>query len=362
MSLNLAGDAAGGMAPVAVLIVDDSVVARAVLARIVGDDPRCTVVAAVAGAGEALAVLSRQRVDVVLLDLELPGVDGLSALPDLIAAAGGARFLVVSSSCGEGASATIQALALGAADTLAKPGAAGLAGRFSELLRDKIARLAEGAPAAAAAATPRPHDARVRPHDLLAIGASTGGIHALSRLLRRLPPDYRQPIVITQHLPLSFTPYFAAQVAVLAGRPCDVAVDGGRIEPGRVVIAPGNAHLRVDTRAGGGLAARLARAVEPSGCLPAVDPMFVSAADAVGPRLVAAVLSGMGRDGTAGARAVRAAGGTVIAQDQASSAVWGMPGSVVNAGMADMVMTPEAIGAAIGGEPLAPVAAAELRA
>ena len=360
MSLSLARDADAATTPIAVLIVDDSAVARAVLARIVGDDPRCSVIAAVAGAGEALAVLARRRADVVLLDLELPGVDGLSALPDLIAAAGGARFLVVSSSCGEGAGATIQALALGAADTLAKPGAAGLAGRFSELLRDKIARLAERAPAAIAAAPvpPRARGHAVRAHDLLAIGASTGGIHALSRLLRRLPHDYRRPIAITQHLPLSFTPYFAAQVAVLAGRPCDVAVDGGRIEPGRVVIAPGDAHLRVVPRAGGGLAVRLARATEPSGCLPAVDPMFVSAAEAVGSRLVAVVLSGMGRDGTAGARAVRAAGGTVIAQDQASSAVWGMPGSVVNAGLAEMVMTPEAIGAAIGGAP----AAAEIRA
>ncbi len=325
-----------------ILIVDDSAVARAVFARIIADDARFDIVAAVADTHRAMAVLADTSVDVMLLDLEMPGTDGLTALPDLLAAGGDARILVVSSSCGEGAAATLQALSLGAADTLVKPAAGAMSGRFGAALVEKLARLAErSADVAHMVTTPA---AASPDFEVVAIGASTGGIHALGQVLRALPGDFRRPILITQHLPASFTPYFAAQVAVLANRPCDIATDRSRLRPGRVVVAPGDAHLTCASLGGGGASIRLSQARAASGCLPSVDPMFESLAAVFGSRALGIILSGMGRDGAEGARALRDAGGTIVVQDQATSVVWGMPGAAVAAGCADMVMTPAAIG------------------
>ncbi len=330
-----------------ILIVDDSAVARAVFARIIAEDPGIAVVAAVADATSAMAVLAETSVDVILLDLEMPGTDGLTALPDLLVAGGDARILVVSSSCGEGATATLQALSLGAADTLVKPGPGALSGRFAAALVEKLARLAEHVVDLGHIVTPR---AVASPDfDVVAIGASTGGIHALGQLLRAIPGQFSRPILITQHLPASFTPYFAAQVAVLANRPCDVATDRSRLRPGRVVIAPGDAHLTCASLGGGGASIRLSHARASSGCLPSVDPMFASLAAVFGSRALGIILSGMGRDGTEGARALRDAGGTIVVQDQATSVVWGMPGAAVAAGCADMVMPPAAIGHYVAG-------------
>lgn len=325
------------------LIVDDSAVARAVLARLTVAGDRFVVAGAVPDVPQALAFLAQAPVDAILLDLELPGIDGLTALPDLLAAGGGAKVLVVSSKCAEGAAASVRALALGAADTLVKPGVTGFTARFAETLRERLARLTERRPAA----TLPPFAPAVSPgaFDVVAIGASTGGIHALSRLLPAIPPSFDRPIVITQHLPASFSPYFAAQVALLAGRPCDVATERMRLRPGRIVVAPGDAHVVGAVARGGSCVLRLSDAPAPGGHLPSVDPMFSSLADIHGPRLLAVVLSGMGRDGLSGASDVRRAGGVVLVQDEASSAVWGMPGAVAGAGLANAVMTPAAIGA-----------------
>lgn len=346
-----------------VLIVDDSVVARAVIARMIDASDRFSVVGAVGNAAAALDFLKRARVDFILLDIEMPGVDGLTALPDLIAAGQGAKVLIVSSSASEGGAATVQALALGAAETLVKPGASGMSARFAAALVEKLERLCEN-PAALPPATivrtaprapvaPTPVDSPTVPvaprtggdeYDIVAIGASTGGIHALSQLLRALPITFRLPILVTQHLPASFMPYFAAQLAVLAGRPCEVATDRLRIRPGRVIVAPGDAHLKCVKLPEGGAALRLTSEQVASGCMPSVDPMLSSLAEVYGPRMLAIVLSGMGRDGAEGARHVHDAGGCVIAQDQASSVVWGMPGAVAQQGVADAILTPDAIG------------------
>jgi two-component system, chemotaxis family, protein-glutamate methylesterase/glutaminase len=333
-------------APARVLIVDDSVVARAVMARAVEATGRFRVAAAVADVPAAMRALAAEPVEAILLDIALPGIDGLSALPDLLAASGEARVIMVSASCGDGAAATIQALALGAADTLDKPAAGAPVGRFLASLVEKLDNLADAEPVAAP--PPRPQPPRplgeADAFDAVAIGASTGGIHALSLLLRTLPPSFQLPILITQHLPASFMPYFAAQVAVLAGRPCEVAADRTRVRPGRILIAPGDAHLKLVPLGDGHAAVRLSTEPSLSGCTPSVDPMLDSAAAVWGARLVAVMLSGMGRDGAEGARRVRDAGGTVVAQDRTSSVVWGMPGAVVAAGLADAVMAPDAIG------------------
>jgi two-component system chemotaxis response regulator CheB len=335
-----------------VLIVDDSAVVRAVIGRTIEASGRYTIAGSVATAGAAFAFLVGRTVDLILLDIQMPGVDGLTALPDLIAAAGGARVVVVSSAAGEGAAASIQALALGAADTLVKPGPGDLRARFGDQLLDKLDRLDDPVPPLPVLCCPVPPRASARTpvkteaadFDVVAIGASTGGIHALGALLRGLPTAFTLPVLVTQHLPASFMPYFAAQLAVMSGRPCDVATDRLRLRPGRLVVAPGDAHMRCVRLPDGGGAIRLSHEAVTSGCMPSVDPMLSSLAAAYGERALAVVLSGMGRDGAEGARRVREAGGCVLVQDQASSVVWGMPGTVASLGLADAVLDPDAIG------------------
>ncbi len=357
-----------------ILIVDDSVVARAVIARMIDASDRFSVVGAVATAAAALAFLARATVDFILLDIEMPGVNGLVALPDLIAAGQGAKVLIVSSTTDEGGTAALQALALGAAETLVKPAASGLSGRFGAALVAKLEKLCENpaqlppavvvrsaspppiqAPMQAPTPLPVPRSVQSsarsgtrasvsEDYDIVAIGASTGGIHALSQMFREVPTGFRLPIVITQHLPASFMPYFAAQIALLSGRPCEVAVDRLRIRPGRIIVAPGDAHLKCVKLSDGGAAFRLTHEASTSGCMPSVDPMLASLADVYGARLIAVVLSGMGRDGVEGARRVHELGGCVIAQDQASSVVWGMPGAVAASGVTDAILPPDAIG------------------
>ncbi len=345
-----------------VLIVDDSVVARAVIARMIDASDRFSVVGAVGNVAAALEFLGRATVDFILLDIQMPGVDGLTALPSLVAAGRGAKVLIVSSTADEGGAIAVQALALGAAETLIKPAAGALSGRFGSMLVAKLEKLSERPSPMPAAALVRPapqsnvrptresDEAPTRPistsadYDIVAIGASTGGIHALSQMFRALPAGFRLPIVITQHLPTSFMPYFAAQIALLAGRPCEVAVDRLRIRPGRIVIAPGDAHLKCVKLSDGGAAFRLTHEPVASGCMPSVDPMLGSLADVYGSRMLAIILSGMGRDGAEGARRVHEVGGCVVAQDQQSSVVWGMPGAVAAAGVADAVLPPDAIG------------------
>lgn len=330
-----------------VLIVEDSAVARAVIGRVIDDSARFAVAGAVTDAGAALRFLATNTVDYILLDIHLPGVDGITALPDLLAAGGDAKVLIVSSAAADGATQTVQALALGAADTLVKPQTGALSARFGEALLEKLDRLAE--PAAPSAPPPQPTTqfeprAIADAYDVVAIGASTGGIHALSRLLRELPQGFRVPILVTQHLPITFMPYFAAQIALLAGRPCEVATDRLRVRPGRVVVAPGDAHMCVVPLADGTAGIRLSRTPSPTGCMPAVDPMLASVAACHGARAMAVVLSGMGRDGAEGARAIRDAGGAVVVQDQESSVIWGMPGAVAAQGLADAMLPPDEIG------------------
>jgi two-component system chemotaxis response regulator CheB len=336
-----------------VLIVDDSAVARAVLSRVINGCPGFAVNGTVPTAAMALRFLAANTVDFILLDIQMPGVDGITALPDLAAAAPHAKIIVVSSM----AAAGVQALALGAADTLTKPAPGELSGPFAKALSDTLIRLqgATGTPIVA----PVPFPSTVTPpmspdklqkrqggddFDVVAIGASTGGIHALSGMLRELPVDFRLPVLVTQHLPPSFMPYFAAQLAVLAGRPCDVATDRLRIRPGRLIVAPGDAHITCAALPDGGAAIRLSHDAAPSGCTPSVDPMLASAAQVFGNRVLAVVLSGMGRDGSDGARRVSEAGGCVVIQDSATSVVWGMPGAVAAQGIADAVLPPDAIG------------------
>ncbi|MBU3078391.1 response regulator [Sphingomonas sp. XMGL2] len=336
------------------MLVDDSVVARSIFQRMLEPHAAFEVVAVAHTADQALEKLATIGVDIILLDVDMPGTDGLTALPRLIEASG-ARVLVISSSCDVGGAAAVRAMTLGAADTLPKPGAGSFGGRFADVLAETLLRIGHAPNPALPdtvairveplAPVQRPLPLRppvAGPIGCIAIGASTGGLHALSAFFRALPLEVAVPILITQHLPASFMPYFATQIADIAGRPARVAADGDRLDGGMMLIAPGDAHLGL-MRSGVVVRVVLDRAPAASGCLPSVDPMFDAVAATYGPGGVGVVLSGMGRDGALAAPRLCEAGGEVLAQDMATSAVWGMPGAVAVAGDTAGVMEPAAI-------------------
>lgn len=326
------------------MIVDDSVVARAVLSRMIETDGGFEITAVAGTAEDAIEALNHIRVDVILLDLEMPGAGGLRSIPRIIERARGAKLLIVSSLAEEGAQATVEALALGAADTLPKPGTGRFNGRFSEVLLEKLRALAEGRKSGAPPVRTPVCDAHLRPIvdgnlRLLALGASTGGIHALTAFFQALPDTIGAPIIVTQHLPAPFMPVFARQLAVSARREVLVAEEGLRLLPDRVVIAPGDANLMVEL-IGGSLVVHLDRNRSASGCLPSVDPMLASAGRLLGSEALGIVFTGIGRDGLAGALALVTAGGSVFVQDEESSAVWGMPRVIADAGIASAILGP----------------------
>ncbi|MGZ8328384.1 MAG: chemotaxis protein CheB [Allosphingosinicella sp.] len=338
-----AARAAGAIAPAApplkLMIVDDSQVARAVLSRMLAAFDDFEIVATAGDAGEALRLLPTTPVDIVLLDVEMPGESGLEALPEIVRQSRGARVLIVSSFCDGDADAAIRALAPGAAETLSKPGAEAFGGRFSEILAERLRRMGrrEAAPAPEASA------ARL---GCLAVGASTGGLHAVAALLGALPAKIGAPILITQHLPAAFVPFFARQVEAASGRTTRIAEDGLELRPEEIVLAPGDAHIRLEQR-GARVVVRLDRSPARSGCIPSVDVMLDSVAATYGRAALGVMLSGMGRDGLAGSRELVARGGTMMAQDRQSCAVWGMPKVVVEAGLARAVLPPEGLAAEI---------------
>ncbi len=333
-----------------VMICDDSVVIRGAVARILSAGPGIEVVARVANGQAALDALRVHDVDVVVLDIEMPVMDGMTALPLLLSASPGLAVIMASSLTTRGADICLRALRLGAADTLSKPSAEELASdhRFSTELVAKVLGLAPlrrfrsaqpptlpATPAAAAAPVLRAPPSL--PPRLLAIGSSTGGPNALFVLVQALRPDLRVPVVITQHMPATFTPILAHHIDRLGVLPCAEAQDGEAILPGRILVAPGARHLLVQKR-GTQLVVQLSDGPAEQFCRPAVDPMLRSASTALGGRVLVAMLTGMGQDGLAGARQVVAEGGAVVAQDEATSVVWGMPGAVAKAGLACAVL------------------------
>ncbi|WP_234027236.1 chemotaxis-specific protein-glutamate methyltransferase CheB [Erythrobacter sp. KY5] len=337
------------------MIVDDSLTVRTVLKRIVESDGAMEVTATASSGERAIAQLGTTDADVLLLDLEMPGMGGLEALPAILAAAPDLQVLVVSSLTDDGAEATVQALSTGAADTMLKPRPGGFNEDYRSQLLGKIRALGGKGDNAAASANAQISAQEAKPArlsrpaqlpELVAIGASTGGIHALNLMLRELTPDFDLPILITQHLPSSFIPVFARQVEVASGRPTHIADDGTEIRKGEIAIATGHGHMIVK-RLGETLVARISSEPARSGCLPSVDPMLRSAADACNGRVHAIILSGMGRDGFDGVQHLRESGGTVWTQDAETSAVWGMPGAVTKAGFSDYVAAPPALGQAL---------------
>lgn len=340
-----------------VMVVDDSLIVRTVLSRVIDPEPDMEIVAKVSSAELALAKLARNPADIVLLDLEMPGMGGLEALPKILAAHRRMPVLVVSSLTEHGAEHTLAALAMGAADTMLKPRSGQFDRAYGIALLDRIRALAapardatvpavpaRQAPAVPARQAPAAPGLRARAvpaarPDLIAIGASTGGIHAMSLLLRSLSRDVGLPILVVQHLPAAFSSVFARQLELASGRTALVAADGMAIRPGHIYVASGEAHLVVQ-RQDKALVLASQTGPAPSGCLPSVDPLFESLAMHNGPRTLAVVLSGMGKDGLLGARTLARSGARIVVQDQASSAVWGMPRAIAEAGLAEAVLPP----------------------
>jgi two-component system chemotaxis response regulator CheB len=342
---------AAGRPPVRVMVVDDSAVIRGMLGRWLEAEPDLALVGAAGSAEEALRRLETCAVDVCVLDVEMPGMSGIEALPRLLAARPAMRVVMASALTTAGAAVSLRALDQGAADCLAKPSARDPEGAaiFRRELFSRLRALGAASSAAAAtqAAQPARRPARLRPTpDLLAIGCSTGGPPALTRVLCAVAPWLRVPVAVVQHMPATFTPILARNLAAATGLDVREAEHEAPLAPRTVVIAPGGRHLRLERRRDR-LVALLDDAPPVNFCRPSVDPLFESAAEACGERLAAVVLTGMGADGRDGARAVARRGGLVVAQDQATSVVWGMPGAVVEAGLADVVAPLDRIGDAL---------------
>jgi len=334
------------------MIVDDSAVARAVLSRMIACHEDFEIVATACNAGEALDALKVVRADVILLDVEMPGASGLEALPEIVRMGKGARVLIVSSMAEDGAETTLRALAQGAADTLPKPGIGNFAGRFGEVLADRLRRIgrAEREPDLSGPVATAPIRLREMvggPLGCVALAASTGGLPALFEFLRPLARKIGAPILVTQHLPAIFMPHFARQLANASGRKARVVRDGERVEDDLIHVAPGDAHLCVE-RCPDGVRVRLDSKRAPSGCQPSADPMLTSVAEAYGAAGIGVVLSGMGRDGLIGSRKLVERGGAMLAQDRHSAAIWGMPRVVAEAGLASAVLPPAELARRIG--------------
>lgn len=340
---------------VRVMLVDDSLVVRSILERIIDQRPGLQICASVASAQDALAFLAREPVDVVVLDIEMPGMNGIDALPHILKRAAKARVLILSSNCVEGGPAAIEALALGASDTLAKPGRGSFSGRFAEVLTDRIMTLGhqQDFPAPIPTAerrAPAPTALAIdsdQPIECIAVAASTGGIPAFTNFLANLDPRITAPILLTQHLPDAFMEFYARQIATMTSRRVCVAAAGMPVERGHIYLAPGDAHLLV-VAAGRRHEIALDNRVVDNGCCPSADPMLDSVAEAYGKGGVAVILSGMGRDGVIGAARLKEAGGTIFAQAPESCVIWGMPGAVAKAGIAAATLNPDAIALMLG--------------
>lgn len=341
--------------PYRVLLVDDSAIIRGLIARILEAEPDFVVAATAGNGAQAIQALQRHSIDVVILDIEMPVMDGLTALPRLLEIDPGVKVIVASTLTQRNAQISLKAMQAGAADYIPKPSSAGGLQKGSDF-RDELLRKARAlsrahrgmspsadSTSAAAAAGGTTRAAPVlrrqipRQADVIAIGSSTGGPQALLELLRNFDPTNRLPILITQHMPPTFTAILAEHVAKASGRLCREAIDGETVDKGKIYVAPGNWHMKVQNQAQGKVI-RLNQDPPENFCRPSVDPMLRSLAEAYDGRCLVVMLTGMGQDGLKGSEAMVAAGGTVIAQDEASSVVWGMPGAVTNAGLCSAVL------------------------
>jgi two-component system, chemotaxis family, protein-glutamate methylesterase/glutaminase len=350
------------------MVVDDSVVIRGLIARWIEAEPDMVVAASLRTGRDAVNQIERVNPDVAVLDIEMPELDGISALPLLLAKKRNLIIIMASTLTRRNAEISVKALALGASDYIPKPESTrepAAAETFRHDLIQKIrslgAKVRRAVPASVspplAPSLDRPQESLARPPRTpvanpqllrrafsmqapraLLIGSSTGGPQALMTLVAEIGPVIdRFPVLITQHMPPTFTTILAEHLARSSHRPAHEAVEGEVVKAGRIYLAPGGRHMRV-ARHGADAVIALDDGPPVNFCKPAVDPLFASAIDVWQGGVLALVLTGMGSDGMRGGKDIVAAGGSVIAQDEASSVVWGMPGSAANAGICAAVL------------------------
>ena len=346
-----------------VMIVDDAVVVRGLFARWVEAEPDLELVASLRTGREAVDQIERADPDVVVLDVDMPELDGIAALPLLLQKKRDLVVIMASTLTRRNAEISLRALSLGATDYIPKPESnrditgspifrRELLEKIRQLgLRAKRLRIGRPRPPAAEAPSLQPgakppaatsglvlRPMPATPPRVLLIGASTGGPQALNAVIAQIGGVFeRAPVLITQHMPPTFTAVLAEHLARVAKRPVREAADGEEVNAGTIYLAPGGKHMKVARRDGIAVIA-LDDGPMINFCKPAVDPLFSSAASVWGYKAMALVLTGMGSDGLRGAHAITAAGGHVMAQDEATSVVWGMPGQVANAGLCSAVL------------------------
>jgi two-component system chemotaxis response regulator CheB len=337
------------MSKLRVLIIDDAVVIRRLVSDCLAGHPDIEVVGTAANGRIGLAKIPQLNPDIVTLDIEMPELDGLQTLDILRKEFPRLPVIMFSTLTERGASATFEAMSRGASDYVTKPANVGgvtaalmavrdeLVPKIIALCRRPIPQPAPGLPLAQPCPKVAPRTHRAAPVGVLAIGVSTGGPNALATLMPALCRNLRVPVVLVQHMPPLFTRLLAERLEAVTGFPTREGQDGALVRPGEVWIAPGGFHLEV-VRSGDCVKLRTHQGPPENSCRPAVDVLFRSVAQAYGSGTLAVVLTGMGQDGLKGCAEIRAAGGQVLAQDEATSVVWGMPGAVSHAGLADRVL------------------------
>jgi two-component system chemotaxis response regulator CheB len=332
--------------PFRILLVDDSSVVRRVLTDVIAGEPGLIVAGTASNGKLALDRIEQLKPHLVVMDIEMPEMDGLTALAELRKRNRRLPVIMCSTLTQRGAEATLDALTLGADDYVSKErNTLGFAAAISDLKREllpKIHALCERRSpsenrAASVPLTPAKPKPRLdeKPIEILVIGVSTGGPDALSKVLPALPGNLPVPVIIVQHMPPVFTKLLAERLSAKTAVPVKEAVGGETVAPGTIWIAPGGHHLRMEC--GTGITLHLDDSPPQNFCRPSVDVLFESAAEIFHGGTLAVVLTGMGSDGLRGCELIRQCGGQIVAQDEATSIVWGMPGAVARAGLADSV-------------------------
>lgn len=376
-------DTSTNASAIRVMVVDDSAVIRGLITRMLEGDPEVSVVSSVGNGQLAVNQLERnpKAIDVIILDIEMPVMDGLTALPLLLKIDPKVKVIIASTLTKRNAEISLRALAAGATEYVPKPSTAReLSGEndFRRELVDKVkslgmlhrqetgqpitarpapaAKPVPGRPTAKAAPGAKPAEsgtlqrwekrsqdqvtlrqAGTAKPDVLAVGSSTGGPQALFEFFKALPKTINVPVVLTQHMPATFTSILAEHITRMTGWPCEEAKDGDLLEAGKILLAPGDFHMTV-VQKGPQRAISINQDAPENFCRPAVDPMLRSVVKVFGARALTVILTGMGNDGEKGAHHIVNAGGTVIAQDEKSSVVWGMPGAVASAGLCSAIL------------------------
>jgi two-component system, chemotaxis family, protein-glutamate methylesterase/glutaminase len=337
-----------------VMVVDDSVVIRRLVTKALANDPMLEVVGTASNGAIGLQRIPELKPDLITLDIEMPDMNGLEMLKRVRQEYPETRVIMFSTLTERGAGITLQALSLGADEYVAKvSNEASLDDSLRRLREEMIPKIkqffrseqgqveAQPGPAHrvvafAASAKPVVLGGKIRPKAVV-IGISTGGPAALAAILPVFPSTFPLPILIVQHMPPLFTRLLAERLNEVCELTVKEASQDDTVERGTVLVAPGDYHMKVVSKAGG-VRVTLDQTPQQNSCRPAVDPLFVSAAEIFGGAVIAVILTGMGRDGLKGVEILKARGASVIAQDEPSSVVWGMPGAVVNAGLADRVL------------------------